>query len=85
MSKHKNNKFKNEKLDADGNELPILIGKGIDSVQAFKAVNVRKSLVGCYLTKTKKDSFKLACEILDIKQADIFNMAVDEAIKKAIK
>jgi hypothetical protein len=83
MSKHEKNKFKVSKPDAEGNELPMTIGKGIDRIQAFKAVNVRKSLVGCYLTESKKEQFKLACQVLDVKQSDVFNMAVNETIKKA--
>ncbi|NQY43562.1 MAG: hypothetical protein HRT87_09495 [Legionellales bacterium] len=72
-----------KKSDANGNKLPVAIGKGLDQIHADKAVKVRTKLVGCYLTPSQKQMFILACEELDLKQSDVFNLAVNETILKA--
>lgn len=76
MSKHSKNKFK---------KLPEAIGKGLNEIHAEKAVAARKSLVGVLVCPTRKEQFKMACEVLDVKQTDVLNLAIDQAIKKAVK
>jgi hypothetical protein len=71
------------KPDANGDPLPEKIGKGIDELQTKKALDIRKQMVGVLVKPSRKELFRLACEVLDLKQADIINLAIDETIKKA--
>jgi hypothetical protein len=71
------------KPDSKGNPLPEEIGKGIDKLQSEKALDVRKQMVGVLVKPSRKELFRLSCESLDLKQADIINLAIDETIKKA--
>ena len=74
MSLHEKNKFK---------KLPEEIGKGLDEIHAKKAIDARGKLIGVQVTELKKEQFKLACEVLDVKQTDVLNLAIEETIKKA--
>ena len=89
MSKHVKNQMKktyaDKKVDAKGNKLSEKIGKGIDEIQAKKATDYRKKIIGVFVDPSVKSKFIMACAVLGVKQADILNMAIDETIKKALK
>tara|TARA_R110002167_G_scaffold243070_3_gene448645 strand:- start:1631 stop:1885 length:255 start_codon:yes stop_codon:yes gene_type:complete len=84
MSLHSKNKFK-VKTNSKGQPLSETIGKGIDKIHEAKALAVRSKLIGIQVTEFKKESFKLACEVLGVKQTDVLNSAIDSIIKKATK
>ena len=75
------NEFK--KQDSNGNPLPEEIGKGINELQAKKVLDARKQMVGVLVEPELKEKFKKACQMLELKQTDIFNLAINETIKKA--
>ena len=74
-----------KKQDASGKELSEEIGKGIDKIHEKKALNARKCLVGIQISEPKKRMFKLICEYLGIKQAEVLGAAIDATILKGSK